>query len=106
MNKGTEITDNGINDIVLEYQNGNESHNSDIYYVAYNITKAMLINKYPNTHTEDDISDIIYKVFNKIKKYKPINFKNWVYTLGKNHMVDKERKNSRKVNIIYDSDLC
>ena len=47
-----------------------------------------------NTDHDDDVSDIMFKVFQKLNDYDPAKskFDTWVIMIGKNYMIDKSRK--------------
>lgn len=73
-------------------------------------------NKYSSYNDiEDDISEIMIKVFTKLQTFDPekSKFKSWVITIVKNHMVDKWRCNtitltsgaSCTISITADNDL-
>lgn len=52
--------------------------------------------RYPKTvDKEDDVSEILIKIFEKIPTYDETksNFGTWVISIAKNHMIDKARKN-------------
>ena len=58
------------------------------------IVTDFLNKKYPNNnYIEDDVSEILIKVFTALDSYKSdrSKFKSWVFTIAKNHMIDKSR---------------
>jgi len=74
----------------------------------YEKYRPILINyiksKYPqNLEYEDDVSEILIKVFVSLPKYKSkkSKFKSWVFTIAKNYMIDKLRctNKNNKYNI-------
>lgn len=70
-----------------------DKKSEQILYEKYKkILTDFLKNKYPqNSNYEDDISEILIKVFLSLPKYKPdkSQFKTWVFTIAKNYMIDK-----------------
>ena len=76
------------------------------FYDKYKkIVKDYLNTKYPNNgEIDDDVSEIMIKVFFGLKSYDSTKtkLKTWVINVAKNHMIDKWRanKNIEKINII------
>lgn len=66
-----------------------------ILYDKYKkILTDFLNQKYPyNSECEDDVSEILIKTFLSISDYDPekSKFKTWIFTIAKNHMIDKSR---------------
>jgi RNA polymerase sigma factor (sigma-70 family) len=61
------------------------------------IEKYLFI-KYPNDiDKEDNVSEILIKIFENINKYdkKRAKFQTWVINIAKNYMIDKARKNKQ-----------
>jgi len=73
----------------------NDSEAQKIFYEKYRqILTDYISSKYPmNQDLEDDVSEILIKVFTNLYKYdveKAIP-KTWIFTITKNYMIDKSR---------------
>lgn len=72
-----------------------DSQSEKVLYDKYKkIVTDFLQRKYPNNnYLEDDVSEILIKVFAALDSYKSdrSKFKSWVFTIAKNHMIDKSR---------------
>jgi RNA polymerase sigma-70 factor (ECF subfamily) len=70
----------------------------EILYDKYiKIIRDFIRDKYSSYNDiEDDISEIIIKVFTRLETFdsKKSKFKSWVFSIAKNHMVDKWRCNT------------
>jgi len=92
INKGQE-------DIVLiqEILDGS-SRAQEILYKKYSKSvNNFLKDKYTSYNDfEDDVSEIMVKVFMKLDTFnsKKSKFRSWVYSIAKNHMIDKWRTNT------------
>jgi len=77
---------------------GKDQATQKILYNKYQkIINDFILSKYPlNKFTDDDVSEILIKIFNKLNTYNPIKskFKSWIFTITKNHMIDKWREES------------
>ena len=72
----------------------------EILYSKYKlIIKNYLDKNYPNPDIDDDVSEILIKVFLNLSKYdkEQLIFKKWVYSIAKNYEIDKWRKNDIKL---------
>lgn len=82
-------------DIILiqEIQNGNQSSEAEFYVRYKKIVEDYLKSKYGYCDFDDDVSEIMIKVFTNLNKYNPdkSQIKSWVITIAKNHMIDKWR---------------
>lgn len=75
--------------------NGNKSAHAELYGIYKKKIDLFLINKYgSNIDHADDVSEILIKVFENLKKYdeNKSKFDTWVYMIAKNYMIDKSRK--------------
>lgn len=82
----------------------------NILYDKYKIIiKDVLVYKYGNyQYIEDDISEILNKIFAKLSYYdeSKSQFKTWVFNIVKNYMIDKNRKKSIPDSLyISDNDI-
>lgn len=83
---------------------GNQAAQKIIYNKYKKIVKNYIVYKYSTYNDiEDDVSEILIKVFLNIKDFdnNKSKFKSWVLTITKNYMVDKWRNKT----IIYSSDF-
>jgi RNA polymerase sigma factor (sigma-70 family) len=95
--------------------------NENIYVKTKKIIYNYLNNQFYN-YTEDDISDIILKIYNKYNTYDNNigSYSNWVICITKNHMLDCVKKlnkvdyydtlhefdfNDNVIEITYDHDI-
>jgi RNA polymerase sigma factor (sigma-70 family) len=97
--------------LIQNILNGDAKSEKILYDKYYKILLDFLKNKYPNNKEyEDDVSEILIKVFISLPKYKSqkSKFKTWVFTIAKNYMIDKLRcvnkSNNNSYNIISDND--
>lgn len=77
--------------------NGNLQAEGILYEKYKNSVKNFLKKKYSTyADLDDDISEIMIKVFMNLKNYDSTKskFRSWVFTIAKNHMVDKWRNNT------------
>lgn len=76
-------------------ENDNEAQR--IFYDKYRqILTNYILSKYPhNLDVEDDVSEILIKVFTNLYKYnsEKAGVKTWVFAIAKNYMIDKFRRN-------------
>lgn len=77
------------------------------FYEKYKqIVRDYIKHKYPSNYdVEDDVSDIMIKVFLKLKTFdkSKTQLKTWIINITKNHMIDKWRMN--KVILVSGYDL-
>ena len=97
----TEKDESIINKII----NGDRKAEENLYNRYRKILTKFIVNKYPSNYdTDDDVSDILIKVFTSIKNYdkNKSQFNTWVINVAQNHMIDKSR--SSTFNVINNSD--
>lgn len=85
----TELIQNILND--------NPQAQKTLYEKYSKLVKYFLIKKYPTcSDYDDDISEIMIKVFTKLKSFdiNKSKFKSWVFGIAKNHMIDKWRSDT------------
>jgi len=67
-----------------------------VFYDKYRkILTDYILSKYPhNTDIEDDVSEILIKVFTNLYRYDPekARVKTWIFAIAKNYMIDKFKK--------------
>ena len=75
----------------------------NILYEKYSsILKKFLIKKYSQYYDiDDDVSEILIKIFLNINSFDCERgvFKSWVFSIAKNHMIDKWRTNTINVSV-------
>ena len=86
-----------INDTMLikNILNGDLKSENLLYEKYKTIINDILIYKYGKyPYIEDDISEILNKIFAKLSYYDETKsqFKTWVFNIVKNYMIDKNRK--------------
>jgi len=84
------------NDIqtIQDILNGNKIAENKLYNKYYNIVKNYIKINYPsNINIDDDVSEIMIKIFTNLNKFdkNKSKFISWVYKIAKNHMIDKWR---------------
>jgi RNA polymerase sigma-70 factor (ECF subfamily) len=81
----------------------NNQNAENILYIKYKkIVTDYIKSKYSNLiDIDDDVSEILIKVFFNLKKFdsNKSKFKSWVITITKNHMIDKWRCSSNTINV-------
>jgi RNA polymerase sigma factor (sigma-70 family) len=98
-----------IKDIILiqGIKDGNKKYEKLLYDKYREHVKIFLKFKYPkNKETEDDVSEILIKIFERIDQYdkSKAKFKTWVNKIAKNYMVDKSRKAENKcIQLSFDN---
>jgi len=73
---------------------GNPQAQEELYNKYKVIVKNFLRSKYSSYYDiEDDVSEIMIKIFLNLKTFdiNKSKFKSWVFTITKNHMIDKWR---------------
>jgi RNA polymerase sigma factor (sigma-70 family) len=84
-------------ELIQESLNGNARTQEILYDKYVKIIRDFIRDKYSSYHDiEDDVSEIIIKVFTKLETFdsQKSKFKSWVFSIAKNHMVDKWRCNT------------
>ena len=87
----TEKDESLINKII----NGDRKAEEILYSRCKKLITKFIVNKYPfNYDTEDDVSDILIKIFERINTFdsEKSQFNTWVVNISNNHMIDKSRK--------------
>lgn len=82
---------------IQESLNGNVKAQETLYNKYSKIVRDFMEKKYSGYRDiEDDVSEIMIKVFTNLDTFDPrqSKFKSWVFTITKNHMVDKWRCNT------------
>lgn len=67
-----------------------------LYEKYHKIVYNYLKKKYPNNYyIDDDVSEILIKIFTTLDSYQSdrSKFRSWVFTIAKNYMIDKSRRN-------------
>lgn len=85
--------DNILIDGILD---GNKCSQERLYSKYRNVISSYIRKNYPyNTYIDDDVSEILIKIFSKLESYNNTKskFKTWVINIIKNHMIDKFRSN-------------
>lgn len=83
--------------LIQETMDGNQGAQKILYDKYRKIIKDYLHNKYRQySDIDDDVSEIIIKVFLNLSSYDETKakFKSWVLFIARNHMVDKWRAGS------------
>ena len=87
---------------------GNPAVQETAYKKYRKIVKNYILSKYPPYYDlEDDVSEIMIKVFLNAKDYdsSKSKFKSWVITISKNYLIDKWRTGSGCVTVsIFNTD--
>ena len=82
-----------------------DKKSEEIFYEKYkDKIKAFILDKYYDyDDVEDDVSEILAKLFKNISKYNGSlsSFDSWVFTITKNYMIDKWRikKNGYEISL-------
>lgn len=79
---------------------GDKKSEEKLYNKYKNILSSYLNKKYQSTEIPDDVSEILIKVFLNIRDFDPkkAKFSTWVFSVTKNHMIDKSK--SKYINNI------
>ena len=82
-------------ELIRKIKDGDKKAEIKIYNYYRDKVTRFIFKKYPtNTYIEDNVSEILIKVFENIDKYSNnrANFNTWVLTIAKNHMLDGIKK--------------
>ena len=77
--------------------NGSREAQEKLYNKYRKIVENFIKSKYPTTlDLEDDVSEVMIRIIMNLKQYDgdKSKFKSWVFSVAKNYMIDKWRKNS------------
>lgn len=83
--------------LIQNILNGDPKAQKILYENYSESVKNFLKNKYSSYHDlDDDVAEIMIKVFMKLETYdnKKSKFRSWVFTIAKNHVIDKWRCSS------------
>ena len=89
MNKTT------IETLIAETLKDNKKAYSELYVIYKKKISLFILNKYGYCNErEDDVSDILIKIFENLNKYdsEKGKFDTWVNMISKNYMIDKSKK--------------
>lgn len=84
-----------IERLIVETLDGDNKSYEELYKIYKEKVSGFLYKKYSyDIEHEDNVSEILIKVFEKLKSYdsSKSKFDTWVLMLAKNYMVDKSRK--------------
>jgi len=87
--------------LIQDILNNNKKAEKKLYDKYRYIIGNYIRHKYPkNFEIDDDISEIIIKIFINLEKYNQsiCSFKSWVFSISKNYMIDKWRSNVEKLS--------
>jgi len=88
--------------LIQSILNGNREAEKTLYEKYKKITHDFIKSKYfRSVDIEDDISEILIKVFYNLRLFdsKKSKFKSWVLNIIKNHMIDKWRSSNTTINV-------
>lgn len=84
-------------EVIQNILNGNQQA-QEILYEKYKLSVTNFLKRKYSVYydLDDDVSEIMIKVFMNLENYDKTKskFRSWVFTIAKNHMVDKWRNNS------------
>jgi len=90
-------------ELIYEIINNNNQKAQNILYDKYKTYITNYLRKKYNNYydIEDDVSEILVKVFLNLNKYDKCksSFNSWIFTIIKNHMIDKWRSNDISYNL-------
>ena len=84
-----------IEKFIFNIKNGDKKTEEEFYNTYKKKLTKYIKKKYPyNNYTEDDVSEILIKIFENINNFdsKKSKISTWIYNIAKNHMIDKLRK--------------
>jgi RNA polymerase sigma factor (sigma-70 family) len=98
--------------LIQNILNGNPIAQETAYKKYRKIVKNYILSKFPPYYDlEDDVSEIMIKVFLNLKDYdiSKSKFKSWVLTITKNYLIDKWRTGTGTItvsanNMIFNTD--
>ena len=90
---------------ITKINEGNREAEKKLFDYTKSKIKEFLEIKYPNNNLEDDTSDIVIKIFEKINKFdnKKSKYSTWITNVAKNHMIDKSRVYANNVFFVSTS---
>jgi RNA polymerase sigma factor (sigma-70 family) len=80
--------------LIQNILDGNQTAQETLYKRYRKIVKDFILSKYPTYYDiDDDVSEVLIKVFMNIKEFQEhkSKFKSWVLSICKNYMIDKWR---------------
>ncbi len=86
-----------IQKLIVETLDGNDGAYEKIYNIYKERISNFLYKKYIyNTEHDDDVSEILIKIFENLNKFdeSKSKFDTWVIMIAKNYMIDKSRKHT------------
>ena len=84
-------------ELIQNILNGNQIAQEELYNKYKNSVRNYLKNKFSLYYDlDDDVSEIMVKVFMNLNTYNSSKskFMSWVFSIAKNHMIDKWRNNT------------
>jgi RNA polymerase sigma factor (sigma-70 family) len=106
------MTEHEDTNLIQNILNGNPVAQETVYKKYRKIVKNYILSKFPPYYDlEDDVSEIMIKVFLNLKEYdsNKSKFKSWVISITKNYLIDKWRTGTGTItvsanNIIFNTD--
>jgi RNA polymerase sigma factor (sigma-70 family) len=83
--------------LIQKVLDGDQNSEQLLYEMCGNITRKYLFGKYSHYQDiDDDVSEIVIKIFNNLTKYNPerSKFSTWVIVIAKNHVIDNWKRNT------------
>jgi DNA-directed RNA polymerase specialized sigma24 family protein len=80
--------------LIQNILDGNQTAQETLYKRYRKTVKDFILSKYPTYYDiDDDVSEVLIKVFMNIKEFREhkAKFKSWVLSITKNYMIDKWR---------------
>jgi RNA polymerase sigma-70 factor (ECF subfamily) len=87
--------------LIKKIISGDRKAQEELYNRYKKIVTKQIVNKYPfNRDTDDDVSEVLIRVFEKLKSYDETKAKfiTWVLNITENYMIDKSRSSSFQLN--------
>jgi len=84
-------------ELIQNILNDNPQAQKTLYEKYSKLVKYFLIKKYPtNSDIDDDVAEVMIKVFMNLDSFdvNKSKFKSWVFSIAKNHMIDKWRSDT------------
>lgn len=90
---------------IKKINNGNRNAEKELFDYTKSKIKFFLENQYPTNSIEDDTSDIVIKIFEKINLFdgRKSKYHTWITNVAKNHMIDKSRVYANNVFFVSTS---